>query len=169
MLCGLPATGKTEFMKNYIPKPNHTYTLWNRENIMNMISNDNYRIEKFNKAIETLETEIIREMFTIDFHQVVTDGWYLKPYARKKILSFMAGGDSLCLVFDAELQDIIKRAEELKKIKLPQAEIQRFVKDKYDSTIWPSFEEGWTDIIYMCSFDTENSKKYFERTLTKVK
>lgn len=81
----------------------------------------------------------------------------------------MSGGDSLCLVFDAEINDIINRAKKIGKIKLPEEEIETFIKNKLDSAIWPNFTEGWTDIIYMCSFDSEESKNYIKKTVRKTK
>jgi len=169
LLCGLPSTGKTQFIQNYIARPNQTFTKWNRENIMSMIFNDGKRIEKMNKSIEVLESDILTEVLSQDFHQVLVDGWYLIPYHRKKILSYMSGGSSLCLVFDGDINDIVSRALSEGKLKIPKEEVEMFISNKADSTTWPSFSEGWNEIIYFCSFDSEESKKYMKNTLKKVK
>jgi predicted kinase len=167
MFMGLSGTGKSTFLEAYEPRPNWTLTKWNRDTIMDMIFTDGTRVDKYYNYLDQYEKKQFSELFHREHHQIVVEGWNRMPSRRKKYLSYMpkGGGRSAIFVFDGPTDRIIKRNQVSGRLNLGQDEIPLFLKDKHASTVWPTFDEGWTHIFYINTFGCQGAEYLRERLL----
>lgn len=154
LLMGLSGTGKTSFLDACRPKPNWSMTKWQRDRIVDMFFTDERRVEKYYNYVDSFEADILPELHSRENHQVIVEGWNRMPGKRRRYLNYLpkGAGRSAVFVFDGPTDRIIRRNEVSGRLNLGKEELPIFLKDKHTSTVWPTFDEGWSHIIYINTF-----------------
>jgi len=154
MIMGLSSTGKSTFLDAYTGRKGWGLTKWNRDNVMDMVFQDGTRVDKFYGYLAEFEGRLFDKLFVRERHQVVVEGWNTLPRLRRRYLNYMPEtiGRSAIFVFDGPVEEIIKRNVASNKINLSRQELPLFLKNRYNSIVWPTFSEGWNDIYYINTF-----------------
>ena len=166
MLMGLSCCGKSTFLDSYTGRVNWSLTKWNRDNVFNMVFQDGTRVEKFYGYMNEFEGRLFPELFNRDTHQVVVEGWNLVPSGRTRYMNYFTKslGRSAIFVFDGPVEEIVKRNQEAKRLYIPENEVEIFIRNKYNGTVWPTFDEGWDDIYYINTFGGRGTR-YLQKKL----
>ena len=157
IMVGLPCTGKSFVIQDY-DHPDKHITKWSRQPIFDMLFSNGERDEKFNSNVAKFEGEVIPALIERQYHQVIVDGWNRTKGGRAQLIGLMPQnrGSILCVVCDGPQKTIVKRMMQDPRYALrTQADIEDWVKHLYESTQWPSFKEGFDQIVYLNTFGTE--------------
>lgn len=160
LLMGFSETGKSTFMKYAKPRKNWNLSTWNRDNIMRPLFPDGNRIEKFYNYVDRFEDKALFEILQQPYRQLIVEGWNRMESRRRRYLGLaqQAGAEAACVVFDGPVERIIERCKESDKFGISGFELETFVKEKLESTKWPTFDEGWDKIYYLNTFGEEGAK-----------
>lgn len=164
LLMGFSGTGKTTFLKSCTPpKPKWTQTKWNRDPIMNQLFPDGNRIDKFHNYIQTFEKNIIPKLLDRDYRQVVIENWGRFPKSRGHFYHLAEDYPTACFVFDGPDDRIIQRCKDGNKFDKSGKDLELWLQNKINAIEWPTFDEGWDDIIYINTFGQAGNEYLKER------
>lgn len=154
MLMGLPCTGKTTVM-NAFYDPDITATRWNRQSIFEMILWDGLRDEKYNASIERMEADIFPSLYEREGHKILLDGYYRVQSVRRRTLGLFPDKrvNPLCIVLDGPDEAIIRRmCNDERYAWRGEHDIREWVTHMRESMVYPSFSEGFLEIVYLTTF-----------------
>jgi adenylate kinase len=157
LIMGISGTGKSTLLSHYKGLPSWTYTLWNRDTIFKMLWNDGSRDESFYKKIDKFESDVFPELILRPYHQVIVESWARLPNVRARYLTYLPKGmgRSQIVVMDGPVDKIVERNIQVKnheKFLKDEVDLKFFLEEKYHTTHWPKFSEGWDVITYINTF-----------------
>lgn len=169
VLVGLPCTGKTTLVN--AAEVEGCLTHWNRQTIFEMLFRGGERDEKYNTDIAEFEGELIPKLIMREHHTVVIDGYNRMPTARRRQLGFVPSGlgRTAAICFDGPPQEIVARMlTDERYSHMSGFEIEEWVKQMHQTTVWPTYDEGFNDIWYVNTFG-ESGLKMLQQLVVKRK
>lgn len=149
---GAHCTGKTQLLGEFIEEPNWTNTKWSRQPILEMLFSDGVVDPKFFSHIAAFEQSFMPDLTNRTLHRIIVESWGTAPSTRRKWLDLVGNAKTCCLVFDGPTDMIASRALSQNRLNLDKVEMKHFIEEQKLKTTWPTFEEGWNDIIYVNTF-----------------
>jgi hypothetical protein len=156
---GMPCTGKTTSLQSY-QSDDGCVTIWNRQHVFDMLFIGGERDEKYNSHIQAFEARAFPSLLERPHHQVFVDGWHRLPSSRKKLLGYLeqGAGKTCAICFDGPSDQIVARMTEDSRYEhLAPFEIKEMVSRFKETTVWPTFSEGFDDIYWLNTFGEDGS------------
>lgn len=165
LLMGFSGTGKTTFLESCEPpQPNWTQSKWNRDPIMDQLFPNGKRIEKFHNYAQQFEKNVIPKLLDQERRQVVVENWARFPKSRAHFYHLADTYPTALFVFDGPDERIIERCKKSGKFDKEGKDLEMWLQQKLDAITWPTFDEGWDDIVYISTFG-EAGVEYFKERL----